>query len=209
MAMSFAFEPTEESVMQRPPRKLGRDTLIDYKSVLYSYVIAGTLETLTCVWAWMTIFLYHGVPGHVVLESFNTYWTAGSPDLVVGFTVLTAAEQVTIAAEARSAYYLTLIGCQFFNLWNCKTQTTSIFKHLPRSVRENHVTFYGVGVMVVATSIVIYVPAINTFFGTADLVGWGWVFFLAFGVIITAYNEWSKWQVRHNPGGFWAKRVQW
>ena len=105
-AMSFAFEPTEEAVMQRPPRKLGRDTLIDYKSVLYSYGIAGTLETLTCVWAFFIIFVYHGVPGWAVLETFDTFWKAGAPDFVIGTTVLTEEMQIRVAREATAAYYV-------------------------------------------------------------------------------------------------------
>ena len=104
---------------------------------------------------------------------------------------------------------MTLVGCQFFNLWNCKTQTTSLWVHLPRSVRENHVTFYGVAVMLLAVSIIIYVPQINNFFGTSYLVGWAWTFCIAFGIVITVYNEWSKKQARDNPNGFWARYVQW
>lgn len=206
VAISFAFEPTEASVMQRPPRKLGRDTLVDSKSVLYSYGVAGTLEALTCIFAFFIIFQFHGIPGNRVLETYNTYWQEGSVDLVVGGTVFTAAQQVAIASEARAAYYATLIGCQFSNIWNCKTQITSIFVH---PIFKNRVTFVGVAVMAIATTVIIYVPAINTFFGTAPLVGWGWTIWIVFAIFITLYNELSKRHVRKHPQGAWARHVQW
>jgi hypothetical protein len=63
--------------------------------------------------------------------------------------------------------------------------------------------------MVLATAIIVYVPAINTFFGTSFLVGWAWLFCIAFGIVITLYNELSKREVRRNPHGFWARWVQW
>jgi len=206
VAMSFAYEPTEASVMQAPPRRLGRDSLVDRRLVLYSYGIAGTLETLCCMWAFFSIFQYHGISGSHVIFSSPPHWTSTSPDLVLGGTVYTAAQQVSIVREARSAYYATLILCQFANLWNCKTQSTSLLRY---NLLRNHVSFYGVAVMGVATVIIVYVPAVNTFFGTGPLVGWAWAFWIAFALLITAYAELSKWQVRRNRSGWWARNIQW
>jgi sodium/potassium-transporting ATPase subunit alpha len=42
-AISLAYEPAEALVMERPPRDLTRDRLVNGPLLRYSYLIAGTM----------------------------------------------------------------------------------------------------------------------------------------------------------------------
>ena len=58
--------------------------------------------------------------------------------------------------QANAAWYITLIMCQFWHIWFCKTRRVSIFKH--PGVYENRVTFYGVFIALAIMILCSYVP---------------------------------------------------
>jgi magnesium-transporting ATPase (P-type) len=58
--------------------------------------------------------------------------------------------------QANAAWYITLIMCQFWHIWTCKTRRVSIFKH--RGVLENKVTWYGVVAALAIMIVCVYVP---------------------------------------------------
>ena len=98
--------------MDRPPRDMKNERLVDRRLIIYSYAIIGVLETLVCLLAFFTVFSYYGIPGSVVYNSSPPYFQGGAPDLVVGTRVFTAGQQIAILYEAHSAYYLTLVLSQ-------------------------------------------------------------------------------------------------
>lgn len=111
-------------------------------------------------------------------------------------------------SEAQSAWYLTLIMCQFWHIWACRTRIVSLFQ---QGVFSNVVTIYGavtaVGIMVG----VIYIPAfhIADAFQTMQLRGWFWLPHFAYGIYILSYNEFVKWFVRNRPHSFVAQYMGW
>ena len=111
--------------------------------------------------------------------------------------------------QANAAWYITLIMCQFWHIWFCKTRRVSVFKH--PGVWQNRVTFYGVFAALAIMLICAYVPWLqrNVFF-TADPPGLAaWVphfFFLAF---VLVYTEATKAMARKAPNSWFVRHFMW
>lgn len=58
---------------------------------------------------------------------------------------------------------------------------------------------------------IIYVPIFHnpSAFGTADLGGYFWLPNIAYGIFITALNEFIKYHARNHPDGRVAKTLAW
>ena len=111
--------------------------------------------------------------------------------------------------QANAAWYITLIMCQFWHIWFCKTRRVSIFKH--PGVYENRVTFYGVFIALAIMILCSYVPWLqDNVFYTANPPGQAaWVphlFFLAFCLI---YTESTKYLARNKPNSWFVRHLMW
>jgi sodium/potassium-transporting ATPase subunit alpha len=115
--------------MRRPPRDIKKDRLVDGRLLRYSYLIVGLLETGWCLLSFFTVFAAAGVPGSALWNSFRTAWSADAAPLTTGGRTFTGAEQQTIYYEAVAAYYLTLIACQAWHVFTCKTRYVSLYEH--------------------------------------------------------------------------------
>lgn len=114
--------------------------------------------------------------------------------------------QVIIWQQSMSAWFVTLIACQFWNIWVCKTRTVSIFKH---GVLHNHITLFGVLLAIGTMLIITYVPFLNPIFDSYHPVDLVWVWNVAFFGLILALTEGYKCQARRRPFGFVARQVAW
>ena len=125
-----------------------------------------------------------------------------------GGRVYDARAQWRIYRESQSAWYLTLILCQFWHIWNARTRVESIFKH---GLFANVVSIYGAGASVAIACLLVYVPVFHrpTAFETGSLHPLFWTPHFAFCVYIFTLNEGLKWMVRHRPDSFVARRFAW
>lgn len=66
--------------------------------------------------------------------------------------------------QATSVWYITLIMCQAWHIWVCKTRRVSMFKH--PGVIENRTTYYGVFISLAIMVVCVYIPWLqdNVFF---------------------------------------------
>jgi magnesium-transporting ATPase (P-type) len=90
----------------------------------------------------------------------------GAPDFIVGSRVYSQPEQMDIYQESVSAWYATLVACQFWHVWLCKTRIESIFVH---GLFDNFVTIMGVAISVVLLIACVYVPFLQYIFFTYAL----------------------------------------
>lgn len=220
-AISLAYEPAESAVMDRPPRDLAVDRLINGTIIRYAYLVAGMIEAGICLVAFFTVFWWNNVPASDVAfaldhDHFQTPGDQNVPLSVDCFVNAAGTEsckytfsgdqQENIYRQAQSAWYITLVLCQFWHIWLCKTRTVSIFKH---GLHRNLVTWVGCCVSITTILIIVYVPFLQGIFMTANLVGIGWVPQLLFPLIMLPYTEITKWATRVVPQGWWATHMQW
>jgi sodium/potassium-transporting ATPase subunit alpha len=111
--------------------------------------------------------------------------------------------------QANSAWYVTLIMCQFWHIWFCKTRRMSVFQH--SGMLGNRVTIYGVLIAVGIMLLCTYVPWLqdHVFYNADPVAVAAWVphfFFLAF---ILVYSESTKWYARNNPDAWVVRKLIW
>ena len=61
-SISFAYEKAENSVMARPPRKMGTDRLVSGQVIFYSYAMSGLASSLVCMFAFFMVYVSSGIP---------------------------------------------------------------------------------------------------------------------------------------------------
>jgi len=200
-AISLAYERGEEDTMRRKPRNIKIDHLVTPSLLVNSYLMTGVLECLACFVSFSAVMMLNGFQ---LLNFFrgHPYFHENSPAYVTADgTNLDAAKQMHVLAEAQTAYFLTLVICQVFNLLSCKTRFTSLFKHGVRNWKVN-------GAIVVAISIctiLIYVPGVGIVFGTAPLQGLYWAIPLPIALCVFLWSELRKFIIRRWPTGIVSK----
>ncbi|MEW5309019.1 MAG: hypothetical protein WDW38_000932 [Sanguina aurantia] len=210
-AISLAYEHAESSVMERPPRDILTDRLIDGRLLRYSYLIAGAWRwAAICMIAYFTMFWWHGVPISQVIFSldrnnFIVPASEGAP-MLGPYGTLSPLQQQGIYWEAQNAWYVTLVMCQLWHIFVCKSRQVSVFKH---GLFKNPVTCFGLLISILVICLVSYIPQLHSIFGSNSLPGIGWLPHLGFLAFILPYTELSKYLTRRNPHGWWARSMQW
>jgi magnesium-transporting ATPase (P-type) len=170
-----------------------------------------------CMIAFFSIFWWNGVSIDYVFDRGVEHWNEQAADLTIGncvvvngantrCRVLNRDEQVNIYYQAQSAWYITLIMCQFWHIWVCKTRQVSIFEH---GFFSNLATVWGVSISIPVMVLIVYAPFLQGIFSTANMVGIGWVPQLGFLLLFVPYTEYSKYLARKDPDGWWATHMQW
>ena len=207
-AISFAYEKAEDSVMDRPPRKMGRDRLVSRQVIFYAYVASGLASSLVCMMAFFLVYVYHGLPVSALWMSKKYFQADGSsPTLVAGSgKSFDGAAQWAIYTESVAAYYATVVANQVFHVFVCKTRFVSIWQH---GLFSNPVTLGGVACALALSIFFIYVPGVQPYFFTNALLGAIWLSCLVYAAFIVAYSEWVKAETRRHPEGFVATQINW
>lgn len=78
-AISLAYERSEAAVMTRPPRNLVTDRLVSAPSLVYSYIIAGTSNSLICMFAYFLVYTRRGIPLSKLAFSLDKGYFANPP----------------------------------------------------------------------------------------------------------------------------------
>jgi P-type Ca2+ transporter type 2C len=156
LALALSFEPMEEDVMERPPRKpdapiLGN--LFIWRIIFVSFLIGGMT---------LGIFKY--------MQSLD------------------------VSREiARTVAVNTLVAGQLFYLFNCrKIKSPSIGK----GFFNNRYAFFAAGALILLQAFFVYVPFMNTLFGTASIEIDYWLYPLAAGVAVFLIVETEKFIAR-------------
>ncbi|TMW69051.1 hypothetical protein Poli38472_001207 [Pythium oligandrum] len=198
-AISLAYEGPEHDIMQRPPRDMTKDKLMSAPLLLYAYLIAGMINVIGCFLAYASVFWRHGYSLSDLFLTSDTYWKEDAPDFCVDNSdCLDTDAQKDLLAEACSAWYVALIFCQFFHVWMCKTRRSSLFKH---SIFSNTTMIYGVIIELSLLVILVYVPGIQGFMGSAAVDYVPWLIGFGTGMLTWIYSESVKYAVRHQSPG--------
>jgi sodium/potassium-transporting ATPase subunit alpha len=166
-AISLAYERAEGDVMARPPRNLRTDRLVTKPLLLYSYVIAGLIEAMTCLSAFLLVFHVDGVSVDELLHADTSELFVKDAAVLCpksGSPCIDAEEQVSLLGRASAAYYINLVLMQVgFHMWVCKT----LREPITRSDKRNLMSYYGAALSISFMIILSFVP------GVMDVMGFG------------------------------------
>jgi len=201
-AISLAYEKQEGDVMLQKPRNVKTDRLVSWNLLSYSYLIMGNIELLLAYFSFFMVFYKYNIPGSAIWGKANQYFIPTAND----YYGLNAEQQVNILTEAQSAFYVTVVFCQFFHIWMCKTRRVSFFQH---GIGGNMMMIYGAVIEMALLVVIVYVPFLQPVFGSHAIDALYWTPALLFFPVCWIYNEVRKYYIRKHPFGRVAKLLLW
>jgi len=195
-AVSLAYEPSEQNVMQRKPRDSKKSRLVDWQMVTY-VLFVGFIETSMCFFAFAEVFWHYGLNPSELWFTANTYFQLGAPYLPANNGwAYSDSDQVTILTQAQTAYWVMAPGTQVFHIFMCKTRFISVFRH---GFFNNIVLLYGVVIEICLMVLIIFVPSSHTIFQSNDFPGKLWPILFLSWFSFFAFHESVKWLKRSYP----------
>jgi len=196
-ATVLAYEKPEANVMLRPPRDVNKDRLVDWRLLLQSYGLIGTLETVSSFAMSYWYLARNGL-------SFGSLWFSfGNIPTPPGQTTDQVTYHLTVAS---SIYFVTLVVMQWFNIMGLRTRHLSIFAHPPlvNKLTQNWYLFPAILFALTVALIFTLVPGLQDL-GCTHVPVAHWFLPMAFGLALLSIDELRKMCVRRYPSGFLAK----
>ena len=168
-ALGLGAEPPETDVMKRGPRKRS-ERLLTRNLLIMSYGVVGMIQAAAGFFSYFVILYAGGWEwGQELANSDPLYRTA-----ITGF-------------------FASIIICQISDVLICRTRTQSIFTV---GLFTNRLVWIGVGTELLLLALIAYVPAFNTFFGTAPLEPWQLLLSVPFAFAILIGDELRRYMLR-------------
>jgi sodium/potassium-transporting ATPase subunit alpha len=172
-ALGLGAEKPETDVMKKPPRKRS-ERLLTRNLLGMSYGIVGMMQAAAGFFSYFVI-LYSGG------------WQWGQ-DLNIADPLY---------REAITGFFASIIICQVADVIICRTRRQSL---ITVGVTRNRLVLVGIAAELGLLALIAYVPAFNTFFGTAPLEPWQLVLSVPFAITILLGDELRRVFVRReNP----------
>ncbi len=168
-SLALSREPAEQGIMLEPPRSI-KERLFTRKVLLRSIfigVIIAIGAMIGCINAWVSGGWHFGM----ALTSTDAFFTSG------------------VYAKGVTMTFAGIVVAQAGNVLACRTSKQSIFK---TSLKHNKWIIFGIVSQLAILAFLIYVPLMNTFFGTAPLDAGNWVFLLSLAVVVVFAEEIRK-----------------
>jgi Ca2+-transporting ATPase len=172
-SLALSREPPETGIMQEPPRSI-KEKLFTTKVFLRSFyigVIIAVGAMFGCLSAWMAGGWQLGMP----LPSDNPVYIKGVTMTFAGIVV-----------------------AQVGNVVACRTSKISVFK---MKLSTNKWILFGIVAQLSILSFLIYVPFMQSFFGTTALGIWDWAFLASLALIVVFAEEIRKFFTRRLAKG--------
>ncbi|MDH7564090.1 MAG: cation-translocating P-type ATPase C-terminal domain-containing protein [Candidatus Bathyarchaeota archaeon] len=163
-SLALSREPSEAGIMEEPPRSV-RERLFNAKVFLRSLYIGAITATgamIGCLGVWSAGGWYLGATQP--LDSF-------------------------IYAKGTTMTFAGIVVAQMGNVLACRTSKVSVFK---TSLRSNKWILIGLASQISVLSILVYVPLMQSLFGTAPLEILDWAYLALIGCIVVFAEEIRK-----------------
>ncbi|KAI0936197.1 hypothetical protein AcV5_004394 [Taiwanofungus camphoratus] len=184
-ALSLCLEDPEMGLLERKPRDVTRERLVDWRLLLHAYGFLGMAESLCAMSMSFWYLQRHGVPFSNLALGFGE-WPGLDHELLL---------------RAQSVYFFTLVLMQWGNLFATRSRKLSIFQHTPVS---NWSVFPACGMALCIGIFFSYVPWFQGVFQTRPIAPEFFFIPITFGLSVIFLDESRKYFVRRYPSGFVA-----
>ena len=168
-ALGLGAEKPETDVMKKPPRARS-ERLLTGNLLFMSYGIIGMIQAAAGFFCYFSVLYSNG-------------WQWGQQ--------LTADDP--IYRTAITAFFAAIIICQVADVLICRTRRQSIFSV---GLFSNKLVWVGIATELLLLAAISYIPAFNTFFGTAPLELWHFALSIPFALAIIIGDEIRRVYVR-------------
>jgi sodium/potassium-transporting ATPase subunit alpha len=217
-AISLAYETKESNIMQKPPRDMLHDRLVNSKLINFSYLQVGCIQACAGFYTYVVVLMNYGFPPSILpgkgawfLKGANTttdFTTSPYPTLMFtdsnmktemaglglcrfpdsGMCHIVDYRQGDALQHAQCAFFIAIIVVQWADLIICKTRTLSMFQQGMKNGTLN----FGLFFTTVLGSALCYIPYMDRVFGTAPLEFVHWCPAMPFCIVIFLYDEVRK-----------------
>jgi Ca2+-transporting ATPase len=165
LSIPLAFEVLEPNAMQRQPRSPDEPVFSGY--IVTRLIIVGMLMAATAC-------------GLFLWEYYR----------LIGPSPVTKAMHVLALSEAQTLCVTSIIFTQVFYLLNCRSLKSSLFD---QGFFSNPSVFIGIGILLLLQACFIYLPLLQTLFGSAPLDSRAWIFAMMAGAVVLPVISLDKW----------------
>ncbi len=165
LSIPLAFEVLEPNAMKRRPRSPDKPVFSGF--IITRLVIVGILMAASAC-------------GLFLWEYYR----------IVGPGPVTSAMHALALSEAQTLCVTSITFTQIFYLLNCRSLKSSLFA---QGFFSNPPVFIGIGILLILQACFIYLPLLQTLFGSAPLDGRAWMFAMASGAIVLPVISFDKW----------------
>jgi Ca2+-transporting ATPase len=165
LSIPLAFEVLEPNAMLRRPRSPGEPVFSGF--IVTRLVVVGILMAATAC----GLFLWEY-------------------DRIVGPAPVTRAMHVLALSEAQTLCVTSIVFTQIFYLLNCRSLKSSLFA---QGFFSNPSVFIGIGILLMLQACFIYLPLLQTLFGSTPLDGRAWMFAMMAGAVVLPVISLDKW----------------
>lgn len=120
-AISLAYEPAEEALLKRAPKK--NERLVTLNMIAFAYFQIGVIQCLAGFFAYLVVMGDYGYPPWTLFFMGDSW---NNENVIIGGKGTTFRNQVL--AQAQSAYFAAIIIVQWTDLLISKTRTDSLFR---------------------------------------------------------------------------------
>ncbi|KAJ3071200.1 hypothetical protein HDU98_005682 [Podochytrium sp. JEL0797] len=161
------------------------DILIDGDVLSYSYLEAGTIQTVGCLTCFFFAMWFHmGITPYEAVK-YGANWGVDGNEYTMGDRTVTVDDQVVALSFGQSAYYLAIMFQQCFNHFICKARLSNPWGSF---MFANKWSFIGILVGGTFSLLIVYIPGINVVFLTNwRLTPYTWLISMAFGLFLYMY----------------------
>ncbi|MBI4804760.1 MAG: HAD-IC family P-type ATPase [Desulfovibrio sp.] len=165
LSIPLAFEALEPGVMRRMPRTPDEPAFSGF--IVARLIIVATLMTA-------------GACGLFLWDYFRN----------VGPEAVTSARHALAHSEAQTLCVTSITFTQVFYLLNCRSLRDSLFT---QGIFSNPPIFIGIGLLLLLQACFVYLPPLQTLFGSAPLDGLAWLYAALTGALILPVISFEKW----------------
>ncbi len=180
-ALGLGTEKSESDVMNKPPRSRS-ERLLTNNLLFMSYGIVGMMQAAAGFFAYFYVLFQGG-------------WTWGA-ELAINDPLY---------LKSVSAFFASIIVCQIADVYICRTRRQSVFTI---GFFGNKLILLGIVSELLILAAIVYLPAMNTLFGTHSLTLFELSLGIPFAVLIFAWGEGRKYFARQG-NQFVEKYLMW
>ncbi|TPX63790.1 hypothetical protein SpCBS45565_g06340 [Spizellomyces sp. 'palustris'] len=140
------------------------EVLVDREILCWSYLEAGTIETLGCLLTYFVAMWYYKRVTPYEAQLYAGHWGTDGPITLLNGDTLSIDDQKEVNNVGQSGYYMAIFFQQCFNLFICKAR---LGLPIGKFMFSNRYNFVGILFGMALVCFVVYVPPLNIAFSTS------------------------------------------